>query len=87
MATKKRLTRKKPTNMVVVQTKTKPQLIIDATSLKKKITIHVNGGKVEDIVKENCPELDIKVHDYDIGDTEEGLYKDDKGRSFLCFEF
>lgn len=87
MATKKRLTRKKPTNMVVVQTKTKPQLIINAMSLKEKITIYVSGGKVEDIVKENCPELDIKVHDYDIGDTEEGLYKDEKGRSFLCFEF
>ena len=87
MATRKTPTRKKSSVKVVVKTKTKPQLIIDATSLKKNITIHVNGGKVEDIVKENCPELDIKVHDYDIGDTEEGLHQDEKGRSFLCFEF
>jgi hypothetical protein len=87
MATKKRLTRKKPTNMVVVQTKTKPQLIINAMSLKQKVTIHVSGGKVDDIVKENCPELNIEVHDYDIGDTEDNLHQDEKGRSFLCFEF
>jgi hypothetical protein len=87
MATKKRLTRKKPTNMVVVQTKTKPQLIINAMSLKQKVTIYVSGGKVDDIVKENCPELNIEVHDYDIGDTEDNLHQDEKGRSFLCFEF
>lgn len=87
MATKKRLTRKKPTNMVVVQTKTKPQLIINAMSLKQKVTIYVSGGKVEDIVKENCPELNIEVHDYDTGDREDNLHQDEKGRSFLCFEF
>jgi hypothetical protein len=87
MATKKRLTRKKSTNMVVVQTKTKPQLIINAMSLKQKVTIYVSGGKVDDIVKENCPELNIEVHDYDIGDTEDNLHQDEKGRSFLCFEF
>lgn len=73
--------------MVVVQTKTKPQLIINAMSLKQKVTINVSGGRVEDIVKENCPELDIEVHDYDIGDTEDNLHQDEKGRSFLCFEF
>jgi len=87
MATKKRLTRKKPTNMVAVQTKTKPQLIINAMSLKQKVTIYVSGGKVDDIVKENCPQLDIEVHDYDIGDTEDNLHQDEKGKSFLCFEF
>jgi hypothetical protein len=87
MATKKRLTRKKPTNIVAVQTKTKPQLIINAMSLKQKVTIYVSGGKVDDIVKENCPQLNIEVHDYDIGDREDNLHQDEKGRSFLCFEF
>jgi hypothetical protein len=87
MATKKRLTRKKPTNIVAVQTKTKPQLIINAMSLKQKVTIYVSGGKVDDIVKENCPQLNIEVHDYDIGDMEDNLHQDEKGRSFLCFEF
>jgi hypothetical protein len=87
MATKKRLTRKKPTNIVAVQTKTKPQLIINAMSLKQKVTIYVSGGRVDDIVKENCPELNIEVHDYDIGDMEDNLHQDEKGRSFLCFEF
>lgn len=56
-------------------------------SLKQKVTIYVSGGKVDDIVKENCPELNIEVHDYDIGDIEDNLHQDEKGRSFLCFEF
>jgi hypothetical protein len=87
MATTKRLTRKKSIPKVVTQTKTKPQLIINAMSLKQKVTIYVSGGKVDDIVKENCPELNIEVHDYDIGDIEDNLHQDEKGRSFLCFEF
>jgi len=87
MATTKRLTRKKSIPKVVTQTKTKPQFIIDTTSPKQKVTIYVSGGRVDDIVKENCPELNIEVHDYDIGDTEDNLHQDDKGRSFLCFEF
>ena len=87
MATKKRLTRKKSTNMVVVQTKTKPQLIINAMSLKQKVTIYVSGGRVDDIVKENCPELNIEVRDYDIGDTEDNLHQDENGRNFICFEY
>jgi hypothetical protein len=87
MATTKRLTRKKSIPKVVTQTKTKPQFIIDTTSLKQKVTIYVIGGRVDDIVKENCPELNIEVHDYDIGDTEDNLHQDEKGRSFLCFEF
>jgi hypothetical protein len=87
MATKKRSTPKKSTPIIKPQAKKKPQLIINTMSLKSKVTIYVSGGKVEDIVKENCSELDIKVHDYDIGDREDGLFKDDKGKNFLCFEF
>lgn len=87
MATKKRLTPKNSSSIIKPQAKKKPQLIINTMSLKSKVTIYVSGGKVEDIVKENCPDLDIKVHDYDIGDIEDGLFKDDKGKSFICFEF
>ena len=87
MITKKTTTRKKSSGKLVVQNKTKPQLFIDATSLKQKVTIYVSGGKVEDIVKENCPELNIEVHDYDTGDREDNLHQDEKGKNFLCFEF
>jgi len=87
MAIKKTLTRKKSIPKVVIQTKTKPQLFIHTTSLKQKVTIYVSGGRVDDIVKENCPELNIQVHDYDIGDTEDNLHQDEKGKNFLCLEF
>lgn len=87
MATQKKSTPKKSSTIRKPQAKKKPQLIINTMSLKSKVTIYVSGGKVEDIVKENCSNLNIEVHDYDIGDREDGLYTDENGKNFMCFEF
>lgn len=87
MATKKRSTSKKSSTIIKPQVKKKPQLIVNTMNIKSKVTIYVSGGRVEDIVKENCSNLDIEVHDYDIGDREEGIFIDEKGKRFMCFEF
>jgi len=67
-------------------TKPKPQVFINSMSIgyEPKITIFVSGGMVEDVVKENCPNLKIQIHDYDIGDSDSSdIFQDNKGRNYL----
>lgn len=69
-------------------TKPKPQVFINSMTIgyEPKITIFVSGGAVEDVVKENCPNLKIEVHDYDVGDIElihPDIFQDNKGRNYL----
>jgi hypothetical protein len=67
-------------------TKPKPQVFINSMTIgyEPKITIFVSGGMVEDVVKENCPNLKIEIHDYDIGDSDSAdIFQDNKGRNYL----
>ena len=67
-------------------TKPKPQVFINSMTIgyEPKITIFVSGGMVEDVVKENCPNLKIEIHDYDIGDSDSSdIFQDNKGRNYL----
>jgi len=67
-------------------TKPKPQVFINSMTIgyEPKITIFVSGGMVEDVVKENCPNLKIQIHDYDIGDSDSSdIFQDNKGRNYL----
>jgi hypothetical protein len=67
-------------------TKPKPQIFINSMSVgyDPKITIFVSGGMVEDVVKENCPNLKIEIHDYDIGDSDStDIFQDHKGKNYL----
>lgn len=66
----------------------RPIIIQSEITNKKKITIFVEGGVVEDIVKEKCSEIDVEVHDYDVEDSEEeDLFTDKYGRKFNKINF
>lgn len=66
----------------------RPVIIQSDITNKKKITIIVEGGMVEDIVKEKCSEIDVEVHDYDVEEYEEdNLFIDKYGRKFNKFNF
>jgi hypothetical protein len=66
----------------------RPVIIQSDITNKKKITIIVEGGMVEDIVKEKCSEIDVEVHDYDVEECEEdNLFIDKYGRKFNKFSF
>lgn len=60
--------------------KLKPQLYQTSISnqMKKKLTIIVQGGCVQDIVKENISDVIIEVHDYDVDETDPSILKKDK---------
>jgi hypothetical protein len=61
----------------------RPVIIQSDITRDKKITIIVEGGVVEDIVKEKCSEIDVEVHDYDVDQQEdENLFIDKYGRKF-----
>ena len=61
----------------------RPIIIQSEITNRKKITIVVEGGMVEDIVKERCSEIDVEVHDYDVEESEEeDLFTDKYGRKF-----
>lgn len=57
---KKPLPRKKPIEKKI------PQLFIDSMGVKKSITIIVEGGLVQDIIKTACSNIKIQIHDYDL---------------------
>lgn len=88
---KKRLTRRNSPASLVVNRKPKPQLFIYTVSTKPKVTIIVSGGSVQDIIKENCPEVEVVVHDYDIQgldvDSDPTAYQDEKGNAYLQTTF
>jgi hypothetical protein len=89
--TKKKSTRRKSPARLAVKRKPKPQLFIYTVSTKPKVTIIVSEGMVQDIIKENCPEVEVVVHDYDIQgmdvDNDPHLSKDDKGKAYLPLGF
>jgi len=65
--------------------KVKPQLYQTAVSnqLKKKMTIVMEGGLIQDIVKENISDVLIEVHDYDVdGIDPSTLKKDNNNKQF-----
>jgi hypothetical protein len=73
----------------IVSDKKKPIMIQTEITPKKNptITIHVEGGCVQDIVKEKCNEVDVVVHDYDIQDEEENLLIDQYGKKYKVITF
>jgi hypothetical protein len=80
---KKPLSRKKPIEKKI------PQLFIDSMGVKKSITIIVEGGIIQDIVKNACPNIKIQIHDYDL-DTitdDENIYLDQYNKKFHLTEF
>jgi hypothetical protein len=80
---KKTLSRKKPIEKKI------PQLFIDSMGVKKSITIIVEGGIIQDIVKNACPNIKIQIHDYDL-DTitdDENIYLDTWNKKFHLTEF
>jgi hypothetical protein len=60
--------------------KLKPQLYQTSITnhMKKKLTIIVKGGCVQDVIKENIPDTIIEVHDYDTDETDPSILKKDK---------
>lgn len=68
------------------QTTKKPlQYFIDSVGGRKKITIIVKGGIVEDVVNTACAEIAVEVHDYDIKkdiENESNFYVDKYGEEF-----
>jgi hypothetical protein len=60
--------------------KLKPQLYQTSiiNHMKKKLTIIVKGGCVQDVIKENIPDTIIEVHDYDVDETDPSILKKDK---------
>jgi hypothetical protein len=76
------LSRKKPIEKKI------PQLFIDSMGVKKSITIIVEGGIIQDIVKNACPNTKIQIHDYDL-DTitdDENIYLDQYNKKFHLTE-
>jgi hypothetical protein len=73
------------------QTKKKPiQYFIDSVGGKRKITIIVKGGTVQDIVNTACPDIPVVVHDYDTKkdiDNEPNFYSDQYGEEFCRITF
>jgi hypothetical protein len=70
--------------------KRKPQLYQTSITnhMKKKLTIIVHGGCVQDVVKENIPDTIIEVHDYDVDETDPSILKKDKnGDSYQLLTF
>jgi hypothetical protein len=69
----------------------KPKPIIiqsQVTNNSKRITIIVSGGKIDDIVKEKCSEIDVFIHDYDTEGTEEDkLQIDQYGKKYKQITF
>lgn len=67
--------------------KNKPQLFHNGSTRndKKRITLSIKGGVIQDIVRENM-ECEIIIHDYDIEgiDTESNIHckKDQDGESY-----
>ena len=79
---KKPLSRKKPIEKKI------PQLFIDSMGCNKSITIIVEGGMIQDIVKTACPNIKIQIHDYDM-DTitdEENVFVDQYNKQFHLTE-
>mgnify|MGYP003335742696 CR=1 FL=1 len=66
----------------------KPVIIQSDISPRRKITIIVENGNVENIVKERCSEIDVEVNDYDVEDLKApNVYKDEKGKEYLKIKF
>jgi hypothetical protein len=69
----------------------KPQLINHATAIKPKIKIIVQGGMIQDIIRESCSNVEIEVWDYDIEpdviENRKTCSKDSTGKLFNLFKF
>ena len=65
----------------------KPVIIQSDISPRRKITIIVENGAVENIIKERCSEIDVEVNDYDLEDTDHNLYRDETGKPYKKIKF
>lgn len=66
-----------------------PVIIQSEISNRRKITIIVNNGDVENIVKERCSEIDVEINNYDIDKEQEydNIFTDLRGKPFLKTTF
>jgi hypothetical protein len=66
-----------------------PVIIQSEVSNRRKITIIVKNGNVENIVKERCSDINVELNNYDIdkGPEYDNIFTDLRGKQFLKTTF
>jgi hypothetical protein len=66
-----------------------PVIIQSEVSNRRKITIIVKNGNVENIVKERCSDINVELNNYDIDKEPEydNIFTDLRGKQFLKTTF